>query len=156
MEQKCSNQILGESGSVSEKNEQIEVLKRIIEEKEKEAKEYYAHRAKLEADFEKYKKRLDREREEWTKFANEDLMKAILPFIDNLERAISYAEETENFQSLVEGLRLTIKQVQQSLNKFGLSRTVSIGKPFTEEFQKDYLKMEEIGSEKERSRLPEG
>ena len=52
----------------------------------------------MAADFDNYKKRAAREKEEWIKFANEDLIKAILPFIDNLERAVNHAEKTEDFQ----------------------------------------------------------
>jgi molecular chaperone GrpE len=112
------------------------------------------------ADFDNYKKRVTREKEEWTKFANEDLIKAILPFMDNLERAINHAEKVEDAGVLIEGVRLTIQQLLQALNKFGLSSFESVGKPFdpamheaillvptdqhepnqvVEEFQKGYL-----------------
>jgi molecular chaperone GrpE len=141
-------------------NKEIEGLKKKLEEKEKEAKENYDRLLRTAADLENYKKRVAREKEEWTKFANEDLMRAILPFIDNLERAVDHAQKVADTGVLIEGVRLTIQQLLQTLNKFGLSSFQSVGKPFdptrheamlvveteqhepnqvVEEFQKGYL-----------------
>jgi len=143
-----------------EKEKEIEELKKKLEEKEKEAKEHYDRLLRVAADLDNYKKRAFREKEEWIKFANEDLIKAILPFIDNLERAINHAEKVEDAGVLIEGVRLTIQQLLQALSKFGLSSFESHGKPFdpalheavllvptdqhepnqvVEEFQKGYL-----------------
>jgi molecular chaperone GrpE len=143
-----------------DKEKEIEELKNKLEEKEKEAKENYDRLLRTAADLENYKKRVAKEKEDWTKFANEDLIKAILPFIDNLERAINHAEKVVDSGVLIEGVRLTIQQLLQTLNKFGLSSFESVGKPFdpamheamfvvetdkhepnqvVEEFQKGYL-----------------
>ena len=143
-----------------EEEKETEELKKKLEEKEKEAKEHYDRLLRMAADFENYKKRAVREKEEWTKFANEDLIKGILPFIDNLERAVNHAEKVEDAGVLIEGVRLTIQQLLQALSKFGLSFFESLGKPFdpalheaillvptdqhesnqvVEEFQKGYL-----------------
>ena len=165
-EQECSLEALDEEFQLhleedkKEKEKEIEELKQKLEGKEKEAKEHYDRLLRMAADFENYKKRAVREKEEWTKFANEDLIKGILPFIDNLERAVNHSEKTEDFQSLVEGIKLTIQQLLQTLNKFGVSPIESLGKPFNpavhqamlvvetdqqepnqvvEEFQKGYL-----------------
>ncbi len=109
----------------------LEELKKKVEEKEKEAKDHYDRLLRMAADFENYKKRAAKEKEEWTKFANEDLMKALLPFIDNLEKAVAHAEKDGNTaKSLIEGLKLTHEQLLQSLSKFGLSPVESSGKPF--------------------------
>jgi molecular chaperone GrpE len=113
-----------------DKEKEIEELKRKLEEKEKEAKEYYDRLLRMAADLDNYKKRAAREKEEWTKFANEDLIKVILPFIDNLERAVNHADKVKDTGVLIEGLQLTLQQLLQSLNKFGLSPIESLGKPF--------------------------
>ncbi|MBM4308560.1 MAG: nucleotide exchange factor GrpE, partial [Deltaproteobacteria bacterium] len=81
-------------------------------------------------DLENYKKRAAREKEDWTKFANEDLMKSILPFIDNLERAVNHAEKVVDAGVLTEGIKLTLQQILQTLNRFGLVPFDSVGKPF--------------------------
>ena len=110
--------------------EEIEELRKKLEEKEKEAKENHDRLLRMAADLENYKKRAAKEKEEWIKFANEDLLKAILPFIDNLERAVNHSEKTKDIQSLVEGVKLTLQQLLQTLNKFGVSPFESVGKPF--------------------------
>jgi molecular chaperone GrpE len=111
-------------------DKEIEELKRKLEEKEKEAKENFDRLLRTAADLENYKKRVAREKEEWTKFANEDLIKQILPFIDNLERAINHAEKVNDTGVMVEGVRLTVQQLLQALGKFGVSAIESVGKPF--------------------------
>ena len=113
-----------------DKGKEVEELKKKLEEKEKEAKENYDRLLRTAADFENFKKRAAREKEDWTKFANEDLIKGILPFIDNLERAVNHAQKVKDTGVLIEGIRLTLQQLLQTLNKFGLSSFESIGKPF--------------------------
>lgn len=143
-----------------EKGKEIEELKKKLEEKEKEIKEHHDRLLRLAADFENYKKRAAKEKEDWTKFANEDLIRSVLPFVDNLERAVNHAEKVTDTAVLIEGVRLTIQQLLQVLNRFGLSSFESVGKPFdptvheamlvvetdkhepnqvVEEFQKGYL-----------------
>jgi molecular chaperone GrpE len=107
-----------------------EALRKELEEKEKEAKDNLDRFLRVAADLENYKKRAAREKEDYLKFANEDLIKAILPAIDNLERAVNHSEKAVDLQSLVAGVKLTIQQLLQSLNKFGLSSIESVGKPF--------------------------
>jgi molecular chaperone GrpE len=147
-------------GDQQGKDKEIEELKKKLEEKEKEAKENYDRLLRTAADFENYKRRAVKEKEDWTKFANEDLIRSILPFIDNLERAVNHAQKVVDTGVLIEGVRLTIQQLLQNLNKFGLSSFESVGKPFdpamheamlvvatdthetnqvVEEFQKGYL-----------------
>ena len=114
----------------TEKGKEIEELKKKLEEKEKEAKDHYDRLLRVAADLDNYKKRAAKEKEEWVKFSNEDLIKTLLPFIDNLERAVNHAEKVEDTGVLIEGVRLTIQQLLRSLNKFGLSSFDSVGKPF--------------------------
>jgi len=121
------------------KEKEIEELKKKLEEMQKEAKEHFDRLLRVAADLENYKKRATRDKEEWTKFANEDLIKAILPFIDNLERAVNHAEKVEDAGVLIEGVRLTIQQLLQALNKFGLFSFESLGKPFDPTFHEAIL-----------------
>jgi molecular chaperone GrpE len=122
-----------------EKEKEVEDLRKKLEDKEKEGKEHYDRLLRMAADLDNYKKRAAKEKEEWVKFANEDLIKAILPFIDNLERAINHAEKVKDAGVLIEGVRLTIQQLLQALNKFGLSSFESQGKPFDPAFHEAIL-----------------
>jgi len=109
---------------------EVETLKKRLEEKEKEAAENLDRLLRTAADFENYKKRAAREKEDLTKFANEDLIKSVLPFIDNLERAVDHADKIRDAGVLIEGIRLTLQQVLQTLNRFGLAPFESVGNPF--------------------------
>jgi molecular chaperone GrpE len=125
-----------------EKEKGIEGLKKRLEETEKEGKDHYERLLRVAADFENYKKRAAKEKEEWMKFANEDLLKAILPFIDNLERAVDHAEKVKDTGVMIEGVRLTLQHLLQVLNKFGVSPIESIGKPFDPTFHEAMLMVE--------------
>ena len=116
------------------KEESLEELKKKLDEKEKEVKEIHDRMLRLAADLENYKKRAAREKEELVKFSNEEVIKSILPFVDNLERAVDHSEKAREVESLVEGTKLTIQQLLQALNKFGLSPIESLGKPFDPTF----------------------
>jgi len=113
-----------------EKEKEVEELRKKVEEKEKEVKEHYDRLLRVAADLENYKRRAAKEKEEWIKFANEDLIKAILPFLDNLERAVNHSEKVQDTGVMIEGVRLTIQQLLKALSKFGVSPIESVGKPF--------------------------
>ena len=118
----------------SAQEDDLGALKKKLEAKGKEAEENYERMLRVAADFDNFKKRAAREKEELIKYGNEDLIKAILPFLDNLEKAVDHSETTQGVQSLVEGVKLTIQQLLQALNKFGLSPVESLGKPFDPAF----------------------
>jgi molecular chaperone GrpE len=82
------------------------------------------------ADFENAKKRLVREKEEFAKFANEKIIAAFLPVIDNLDRALSHVGDSENNVSFTSGIALIKKQVMDILQAQGLEKIESVGKPF--------------------------
>ena len=74
---------------------------------------------RLAADFENYKKRAARERQEYVQLANERLLKELLPILDDLERALNAAEQHEEAQ-LEEGVRLVHRELRDALAKEGL------------------------------------
>ena len=85
---------------------------------------------RLAADFENTKKRLEREREISLKFAEENILKELLPGIDNIERAIDQGNETGNIESLLEGVELTRNGLVATLEKYGVKAIESTGQPF--------------------------
>jgi molecular chaperone GrpE len=113
-----------------EETEEREELRKKLEQKEKEAKENHDRLLRMAADLENFKKRAAKEKEEWIKFANEDLLKGILPFVDNLERAVSHSEKAADIQGLVDGVKLTVQQLLQTLKQFGVTSFETVGKPF--------------------------
>jgi molecular chaperone GrpE len=86
----------------------------------KDYEELYQKYLRLAADFENYKKRLAKEKADVIAFGNEELIKALLNVLDNLERAINHADETEDPKPLIEGVKLVYKQFLSCLEKFGV------------------------------------
>ena len=86
--------------------------------------------AYLAAEFDNYRKRSAREKESVVAFGNERLLRAILPFLDNLERAISQAGAVGSAEPLIEGVRLTYDHFLAELGKFGLTQIAAEGEMF--------------------------
>ena len=86
---------------------------------------------RVNAEFENYKKRMIRESSDRLKFFNLDLIKEILPSLDNLERAISHAKiDNTDVESMIEGLEMVNKMTHEVFEKFGVSRVNTVGEVF--------------------------
>jgi len=85
---------------------------------------------RLAADFDNTKKRLERERDTSLKYAEENILKELLPGIDNIERAMDQAHEAKSIESLLEGVTLTRDGLLAVLEKFGVKAIESAGEPF--------------------------
>lgn len=83
------------------------------------------------AELENFRKRMQREKEDLVRFANENLLREILSVVDNLERAIEHARKNEEtVQGLLEGVEMTLSQCQKLLEKFGVTPVAAVGEPF--------------------------
>ena len=83
------------------------------------------------ADLENARKRHQRDKEEALRFANDRLLKEMVPVLDNLERAIEHAGQSEDSnQGLLEGVNMTINQFRKALENFGVKSINAIGEPF--------------------------
>lgn len=86
---------------------------------------------RVSAEFENYKKRSAREMASHRKYANETLVKALLPVVDNLELAIRSAKENGKADDgLLEGIEMTRKEILKVFEKFGVTPIEAEGKPF--------------------------
>jgi molecular chaperone GrpE len=86
--------------------------------------------AYLAAEFDNYKKRTQREREAMVAFGNERLLLAMLPVLDNLERAIAQGASSGSVEALLEGVKLTYGLFVAELKKFGVEQLSAAGQPF--------------------------
>ncbi len=112
----------------------LEELKQLLKEREQEISELKDRLLRLGAEFENFKKRMEREKEEYMKYALEAFAKELLPFLDNLERAIQTAKENPDVEKILEGLELTLSGYFTTLEKFGLKQFVAEGKRFDPNF----------------------
>jgi len=84
---------------------------------------------RLYAEFDNYKKRVNKDKEELVKYGNESLIYELLPVIDSLELALKHAQE-ESQAGIVQGVEMTLKELQRTLEKFGVSKIEAAGKEF--------------------------
>ncbi len=85
---------------------------------------------RLAAEFENYKRLTQRDQREQIRFGNEQLLKELLPVVDNMERAIKAARTNGGDSALVQGVELTLKQLSGILSKFGVQAIETVGQEF--------------------------
>jgi len=135
------------SDKAKEGSAEEESLEERLRAAEARAEENYDRLLRITAEFENYKKRVEREMNDFRKFANESLIKDILPIVDNLERAleIPYGNNENAFNGMLEGVQMTLKGLLESLEKFGVVPINSLDKPFDPNFHQAVMQEESEG-----------
>ena len=105
-------------------------LENQLAEKTREAQENYERMLRYAAEMENLKKRQERERAELIQFANENLLKELLPVLDNLERALDHGRALMAPSALLEGLERVQQEFLKVFNRFGVNVIDSVGQPF--------------------------
>ncbi len=95
-----------------------------------EARQAHERWLRTAADLDNMKKRAARERAEATRFANEAMLRDLLPVVDNLERAVEAARGGGNGEPLVEGVELVLKSLLDVLERHGVTRVEAHGARF--------------------------
>ncbi len=109
----------------------IEKLKQEISSANDEARKNWDLYLRERADLENARKRHQREREEAIRFANDRLLKEMIPVLDNLERAVDHADQgNDDNPGLLEGVNMTINQFRKALEDFGVKGINAIGEAF--------------------------
>lgn len=111
----------------------IEQLKSELEQVRQESADEHDRLLRLSAEFENYKKRMERQADEFKKYANESLLKELLTVVDNLERAISSTDQDKgvtNETCVIEGVEMTLNEILKILKKFNVTPIEAKGKPF--------------------------
>jgi len=105
-----------------------ESMKRARETQER-LKDTHERLLRVAAEFDNFKKRAAKEREDAQKFGIERLLKDFLPVADNLERALDHAEE-HDLRQVIEGVKLVQKLLENTLARHGVSGFSALGQPF--------------------------
>jgi molecular chaperone GrpE len=82
------------------------------------------------AEMDNMRRRLQREREEYLRFANETLLRDLIPALDNLDRALAAARHATDTARIVEGVELIQRELLRVLEKHGVTRYSAVGQPF--------------------------
>ncbi|MCX5916757.1 MAG: nucleotide exchange factor GrpE [Deltaproteobacteria bacterium] len=125
----------GPSSTEKEKREQtpLEKVHAELEAKAKDATEQHDQWLRLGAEFENYKKRMQKEKSDVMQFGNESLLRAVLPILDNLERAIDHGEKMKVNGTLLQGVETILRQFLAILERFGVKPVAAMGESFDPE-----------------------
>lgn len=104
-----------------------------LEDKAKKSDEYFDSLLRLQADFENYKKRIEKDKIEFIKFANEEIIAEILRILDDFERAVEAGKTKHDFDVLYKGIEMIHKDFKEFLKQKGLKEMEAKGKPFNPE-----------------------
>lgn len=114
------------SKQTTEKQDRKEIEEQLASEKDR--------LLRLSAEFENYRKRKQRELDEFKKFANETVFRQFLTIVDNLERAISSTEKKSEEKGLMGGVKLTYKEIVKLFETFNVKPVEAENKPFDPNF----------------------
>jgi molecular chaperone GrpE len=119
-----------ERGRVETSDEVLQ-LQQALEQKIREAKDSNEKYLRASADFENYRKRMQRDLADFRKYANEQLALEILTVVDHLALALKHSRESgDAAQGLQQGVELVYKQLRDVLEKFGVKSFEAEGQPF--------------------------
>ena len=115
------------------------------------ASESWERLLRTTADFDNFKKRAAREKQEAIKYANESLMQKLVPVLDSLDMALTAAQSTgpDSGQSLQSGVNMVMQQLKSALAEAGLEEVNALGQPFDPNFH-------EALAQQETPEVPEG
>jgi molecular chaperone GrpE len=104
-------------------------LEKTLEDERKRNEEYLTSLRYLQADFENYRKRVDREIRELEEFSTLGLVRKLIPVLDDLDLAVATATRAED-KGILEGVKMVQKNLSSALESEGLKRISAVGEPF--------------------------
>ncbi|MDD5232634.1 MAG: nucleotide exchange factor GrpE [Syntrophales bacterium] len=131
-------------------NKESTDLKTKLEEKEKESKDNYEKYLRIAAELDNFKKHSIKERSELVRYGNENLIKEILPILDNIDRALEHAEKARDIDAFIDGLKIIRGQFLQRLGKFGVKQVEAAGSEFDPNLHEAVLSVESPDHEDNR------
>jgi molecular chaperone GrpE len=123
-----------------------------LKERAAKADEHWDRLLRTTADFDNFKKRAAREKQDAIKFANETVLQKLIPVLDNFDMALAAAQTTSKgdaVQSLQTGVNMIYQQLKTALTEAGLEELDAADKPFDPN-------VHEAVSQKETAEVPEG
>lgn len=121
--------------------EEIEALKGQVDGLNKDLQEKKDRLLRLQADFDNFRRRSAKEREEISAVVTQNFCKDMLPLLDNFERAM--AAETKDVEAFQKGVEMIFTQFQEILKKNGLEHIEAIGQKFDPNFHQAVMRVED-------------
>ena len=126
----------------SSEPDETATLRQALEEKTREAEANYDRYLRAVAELDNAKKRAQREREDYIHYANESLLRDLLPVLDNFDRAVRAARMALEAPGLLAGVELIRRELLKVLEKFGITPYSAVGQPFDPEKHEAVMRLE--------------
>jgi molecular chaperone GrpE len=97
---------------------------------------------RIRADFENSRKRLERDKTDFIKYANDQIISQLIPFVDDFKRAFAAADQTKDFEVLHRGVEMILKHLIELLKQKGVTEIEAVGKKFDPAFHEAMLQVE--------------
>lgn len=110
-----------EEGSAANQSDR-DAAEQAVQEARAEAARFREQMLRVAADFDNFRKRSRKENEDGARRAREDLLRDLLPVFDNLERAVTHAEQATDVKAVADGVKIVLKQFRDTVGRFGVQR----------------------------------
>lgn len=143
MEDKIKNQ----KENTQQKEDKVVSLKESeylkLKEEAAKSKEYWERLLRLQADFENTRKRLEREKQDFTKFANEGIIAELLNILDDLERTVELAQSKhQDLPAFLKGAEMILAHLYDMLKEYGVKPILAEGKTFDPHLHEALMQVE--------------
>jgi molecular chaperone GrpE len=118
-----------EASEVSELTREQELLAQ-IEQLKAEKEELNNKYLRAQADLQNFRTRVNKEKEQMLKYSSQRAIEALLPVVDNFERAIAASQDAADVETLKQGIDMVFRQLQQVLEQEGVTTVPGVGEPF--------------------------
>ncbi|PIP20154.1 MAG: nucleotide exchange factor GrpE, partial [Candidatus Omnitrophica bacterium CG23_combo_of_CG06-09_8_20_14_all_40_11] len=134
---------------VEKKEEKVVSLKESeflkLKEEADKAKVYWDRLLRLQADFDNTRKRLDREKQDFVKFANEGIILELLNILDDLERTVALAESKhQDLPAFLKGVEMILSHLYEMLKEYGIKPIEAQGKLFDPNYHEALMQADNI------------
>ncbi|MCY9513502.1 nucleotide exchange factor GrpE [Paenibacillus apiarius] len=135
----CSGtQTAGEGNRADESNP----LHTELQQAKEQAEEHYQRYLRTQADFDNFRRRTMKEKEDLAKYASAKVVTELLPVLDNFERALATGQEASETDSFVKGVDMIFRQIQQVMEQEGVQPMNAVGEPFNPEYHQAIMQVE--------------
>lgn len=134
---------LEEEGNTSTQSEDaVQADDAVVEQLNKQLDEANNKLLRVQADYDNFRKRTQKEKEELAKYASAKLVENLLPAIDNFDRALAASAASGDYEALAKGLEMIYRQLLTTMEAEGLTAMEVVGVPFNPEYHQAVMTVE--------------
>ena len=110
--------------------DEVDNLRKALKTEQEKASNYLNRLKYLQADFENFQRRMQKEMDETVNYGNQSLICELLTIVDELEYAIAAGKRSDDKEAITEGVEMILKKMYETLGRQGLSKIDAVGQPF--------------------------